>query len=49
MPTELEVFQSLVDNLWNMVFGTIRRPEIEFKGMMTKTKRKRDKLGRYTK
>ena len=32
-----------------MVFGTVRRPEVKFKGMMTKEKpkRARGKKGRY--
>ena len=31
-----ERFSKLVDDIWEMVFGTVRRPEVKFKGMMTK-------------
>ena len=40
--SDLERFQELVDDIWEMVFGTVRRPEVKFKGMMKqKPKRKR--------
>ena len=29
-------FSKLVNDIWEMVFGTVRRPEVKFKGMMTK-------------
>ena len=31
-----ERFSKLVDDIWEMVFGTVRRPEVKFKNMMTK-------------
>ena len=39
--TDLEVFQEIVDDIWELVFGTPRRPEIKEKqlpktGLMTK-------------
>ena len=34
--TELERFETLVDDFWEIVFGTVRRPEKKFEGMMTK-------------
>ena len=42
-------FSALVDDIWEMVFGTPRRPEVKFKGMMTKEKpkRARTKNGKY--
>ena len=44
-----ERFSKLVDDIWEMVFGTVRRPEVKFKGMMTKEKPKRARgpKGRY--
>ena len=47
--SDLERFQQIVDELWELVFGTVRRPEVKFKGMMTKEKpkRARTKKGRY--
>ena len=47
--SDLERFQKLVDDVWELVFGTVRRPEVKFKGMMTKEKpkRARTKKGRY--
>tara|TARA_Y100000356_G_C11098576_1_gene203088 strand:- start:290 stop:496 length:207 start_codon:yes stop_codon:yes gene_type:complete len=50
--TDLERFNELVDDIWELVFGTVRRPEVKFKGMMTKEKpkkrkRARTKDGRY--
>ena len=41
--TELERFETLVDDFWELVFGTVRRPEKKFEGMMTKTKPKSEK------
>ena len=32
--SDLERFNELVDDIWEMVFGTVRRPEVKFKGMM---------------
>ena len=49
--SDLERFNELVDDIWELVFGTVRRPEwvVEFKNMMTKEKpkRARGKKGRY--
>ena len=47
--SDLERFNEIVDELWELVFGTVRRPEVKFKGMMTKEKpkRARDTKGRY--
>ena len=48
--SDLKRFQQLVDDIWEMVFGTVRRPEVKFKGMMkeaSKPKRARTKKGRY--
>ena len=49
MSEELKRFQELVDDVWVLVFGTIRRPEVKFEGMMTavKPKRARTKSGKY--
>ena len=38
--TELERFETIVDEFWELVFGTPRRPEKKFEGMMTKAKPK---------
>ena len=42
-------FSALVDDIWELVFGSVRRPEVKFKNMMTKEKpkRARGKKGRY--
>ena len=47
--SDLERFQKLVEDVLELVFGTVRRPEVKFKGMMTKEKpkRARTKKGRY--
>ena len=47
--SDLDRFNELVDDIWEMVFGTPRRPEVKFKGMMTdvKPKRARTKGGKY--
>ena len=47
--SDLEKFSELVDDIWEMVFGTVRRPEVKFEGMMTKEKPKRARglKGRY--
>ena len=47
--SDLKRFQTLVDDVWEMVFGTVRRPEVKFEGMMTdrKPKRARKKDGTY--
>ena len=44
-----ERFIKLGDDIWEMVFGTVRRPEVKFKGMMTKEKpkRARGKKGKF--
>ena len=58
MSKEQKRFSKLVDDIWEMVFGTVRRPEVKFKGMMMKKdigqyvgldrpKRARGKKGRY--
>ena len=53
MSEELKRFEEFVDWFWELVFGTVRRPEVKFKGMMTKEntfakpKRARTKKGRY--
>jgi len=56
--SDLKKFSELVDDIWEMVFGTVRRPEVKFKGMMmkkdigqyiglNKPKRARGKKGKY--
>ena len=47
--SDLERFNELVDDVWEIVFGTVRRPEVKFKDMMTKEKpkRARTKKGTY--
>ena len=47
--TDLEVFEEIVDEIYELVWGTPRRPEVKFKNMMTKSKpkRARGKKGRY--
>ena len=48
MKSELQIFKELVDELWLMVFGTERRPEKKFEGMMMKKpKRTRTAKGRF--
>ena len=46
---DLKRFSELVDEIWEMVFGIVRRPEVKFKNMMTKEKpkRARTKKGTY--
>ena len=47
--SDLERFNEIVDELWELVFGTVRRPEVKFKGMMkenTFTKPKKRKRAR---
>jgi len=44
--TELERFETIVDEFWELVFGTPRRPEKKFEGMMTKAKPKKRKRAR---
>ena len=39
--SDLEKFNQIVDDIWEMVFGTIRRPEKETRMMKKETKRKR--------
>ena len=34
--SDLERFNEIVDELWELVFGTVRRPEVKFKDMMKK-------------
>ena len=49
--TELERFETLVDWFHEILWGTVRRPEKEFEGMITnvkpKRKRARKKDGTY--
>jgi len=46
--TELERFETIVDEFWELVFGTVRRPEKKFEGMMMKKpKRARGKKGKF--
>ena len=46
--SDLERFKELVDELWLIVFGTERRPEKKFEGMMMKKpKRTRTSKGRF--
>ena len=46
--TELERFETIVDEFWELIFGTVRRPEKKFEGMMmAKPKRARTTKGRY--
>ena len=41
-------FETIVDEFWELIFGTVRRPEKKFEGMMmAKPKRARGKKGRY--
>ena len=44
-------FSELVDDVWEIVFGTVRRPEVKFEGMVMdhkpKRKRARKKDGTY--
>ena len=48
MSEELKRFNELVDDIWEIVFGTVRRPEVKFEGMMAKEKPKRARTkGRY--
>ena len=39
--TELERFETIVDEFWELVFGTVRRPEKKFEGMMMEKPKKR--------
>ena len=46
--TELERFESIVDWTHELLWGTSRRPEKKFEGMLTKEKPKRARTkGRY--
>ena len=49
--TELERFETLVDEFHELLWGTPRRPEKKFEGMITKVKQKRKRArtkdGRY--
>ena len=46
--SDLSKFSKLVDDVWQIVFGTVRRPEVKFKGMMMEAKPKRARTkGRY--
>ena len=46
--SDINKFSALVDDIWELVFGTIRRPEVQLKhAMMEKPKRARGKNGKY--
>ena len=48
--SDLKRFSKLVDDVWELVFGTVRRPEVKFEGMMytdKKPKRARGKKGKF--
>ena len=46
--TELERFQTIVDEVYELMWGTVRRPEKKFEGMMTNVKPKRARVkGKY--
>ena len=46
--TELERFETIVDEIHELIFGTVRRPEKKFEGMvMEKPKRARGKKGKF--
>ena len=47
--SDLKIFQQLVDDIWELVFGSVRRPEVKFKNMFTKQKpkRARGKKGKF--
>ena len=49
MAEKITIKEIVDDGVWEMVFGTVRRPEVKFKGMMTnrKPKRARKKDGTY--
>ena len=37
--SDLNKFSKLVDDIWELIFGSVRRPEVKFKNMlMTKEK-----------
>ena len=41
-------FSALVDDIWELVFGSVRRPEVKFKyAMIQKPKSARGLKGRY--
>ena len=41
-------FSALVDDIWELVFGSVRRPEVKFKyAMKQKPKRARGKKGKF--
>ena len=43
---DLNKFRKLVDDIWEMIFGMVRRPEVKFKNMLTKDKPKKRKRAR---
>ena len=48
--SDLNKFRTLVDSIWEIIFGTVRRPEVKFKNMLMtkeKPKRARGPKGRY--
>ena len=48
MMSDTNKFSALVDDIWELVFGSVRRPEVKFKhAMKQKPKRARGKKGRY--
>ena len=44
--SDLSKFRKLVDDIWEMIFGKVRRPEVKFKNMLTKDKPKKRKRAR---
>ena len=44
--SDLNKFSKLVDDIWELVFGSVRRPEVKFKNMLTKEKPKKRKRAR---
>ena len=47
--SDLKRFQTLVDDIWEIVFGTIRTPRRDFEGMMMKQTTKKPKRARTEK
>ena len=44
--SDLNKFSKLVDDILEMLFGNVRRPEVKFNGMMMKKPRAKD-IGQY--
>ena len=48
MMSDTNKFSALVDDIWELVFGSVRRPEVKFKhAMKQKPKRARGKKGKF--